>query len=150
MRKIVVVAAGLALSLASGTAFAQEPGDRPPPETLARLKEPMRALEQALAAKDDDAVYKAVEQYRHELGPYAGVPESPEKYFTPIDTSTPDVDTLISLWEELYRGQGARGIPGSGLGLALVRAIADRHGGQVSLRSREGQGTVFTLTLPIG
>ena len=54
------------------------------------------------------------------------------------------------VWEELYRGQGARGIPGSGLGLALVRAIADRHGGQVGLRSREGQGTVFTLTLPIG
>jgi two-component system OmpR family sensor kinase len=53
------------------------------------------------------------------------------------------------VWEELYRGQGARGIPGSGLGLALVRAIADRHGGQVGLRSREGQGTVFTFRLPV-
>ena len=54
------------------------------------------------------------------------------------------------VWEELYRGQGARGIPGSGLGLALVRAIVERHGGQVALRSREGQGTVFTLRLPVG
>jgi two-component system OmpR family sensor kinase len=54
------------------------------------------------------------------------------------------------VWEELYRGEGARGVPGSGLGLALVRAIADRHDGQVALRSREGQGTVFTLRLPIG
>ena len=54
------------------------------------------------------------------------------------------------VWEELYRGQGARGVPGSGLGLALVRAIAERHGGQVALRSREGQGTVFTLRLPAG
>jgi two-component system OmpR family sensor kinase len=54
------------------------------------------------------------------------------------------------VWEELYRGQGARGIPGSGLGLALVRAIVERHGGQVALRSRQGQGTVFTLRLPIG
>lgn len=54
------------------------------------------------------------------------------------------------VWEELYRGQGARGVPGSGLGLALVRAIADRHNGQVTLRSRAGQGTVFTMRLPVG
>jgi two-component system OmpR family sensor kinase len=59
-------------------------------------------------------------------------------------------DEVPLVWEELYRGKGARGIPGSGLGLALVRAIAERHGGQVGLRSREGQGTVFTLRLPAG
>jgi two-component system, OmpR family, sensor kinase len=53
------------------------------------------------------------------------------------------------VWEELYRGQGARGIPGSGLGLALVRAIIDRHDGQISLRSRAGQGTVVTVRLPL-
>jgi signal transduction histidine kinase len=35
------------------------------------------------------------------------------------------------------------------LGLALVQAITERHGGQVGLRSRSGQGTVFTLRLPI-
>jgi two-component system OmpR family sensor kinase len=54
------------------------------------------------------------------------------------------------VWEELYRGEAGRGIPGSGLGLALVRAIAERHNGQVSLRSRLGQGTVFSLRLPAG
>jgi two-component system OmpR family sensor kinase len=53
------------------------------------------------------------------------------------------------VWEELYRGKGARGVPGSGLGLALVQAIAERHGGAVGLRSRSGQGTVFTLRLPV-
>ena len=53
------------------------------------------------------------------------------------------------IWDELYRGPGARGIPGSGLGLALVRAITERHDGRVSLRSRPGQGTVFTMRLPI-
>ena len=67
------------------------------------------------------------------------------------DTGPGIPETEVPLvWEELYRGQGARGIPGSGLGLALVRAIAERHGGQVDLRSREGQGTVFTLRLPTG
>jgi two-component system OmpR family sensor kinase len=58
-------------------------------------------------------------------------------------------DELPEVWEELYRGQGARGIPGSGLGLALARAIVERHGGQVALRSRAGQGTVVTARLPV-
>jgi two-component system OmpR family sensor kinase len=53
------------------------------------------------------------------------------------------------VWEELYRGQGARGIPGSGLGLSLVQAIVLRHEGTVRLRSREGQGTVVSLRLPV-
>jgi two-component system OmpR family sensor kinase len=58
-------------------------------------------------------------------------------------------EELPHVWDELYRGQGARGVPGSGLGLALVQAIADRHGGHVNLRSRSGEGTVFTLRLPV-
>lgn len=57
-------------------------------------------------------------------------------------------DELPHVFEELYRGQGARGTEGSGLGLALVRAIVERHGGTVTVRSREGEGTVFTLHLP--
>lgn len=61
----------------------------------------------------------------------------------------PEVE-IPHVWEELYRGEGARGVVGSGLGLALVRAIVIRHGGQVTLRSRADQGTVFTLRLPIG
>jgi two-component system OmpR family sensor kinase len=56
---------------------------------------------------------------------------------------------VAHIWEELYRGQGARGIAGSGLGLALARAIVERHKGQVGLRSREGQGTVFMMRLPL-
>jgi two-component system OmpR family sensor kinase len=58
-------------------------------------------------------------------------------------------EELSRVWEELYRGQGARGVPGSGLGLALARAIVERHGGRVTLRSRAGQGTVFAVRLPV-
>ena len=58
-------------------------------------------------------------------------------------------EELPRVWDELYRGQGSRGIPGSGLGLALVQAIVERHGGQVKLRSRVGQGTVVTMRLPV-
>jgi two-component system OmpR family sensor kinase len=59
------------------------------------------------------------------------------------------VEEVPRVWDELYRGQGARGVPGSGLGLALVRAIIERHGGGVTLRSRVGQGTVMTVRLPV-
>jgi len=58
------------------------------------------------------------------------------------------MDEQPHVWEELFRGQAGRGVPGSGLGLSLVRAIVDRHGGRVSLRSRLDQGTVFTIHLP--
>lgn len=57
-------------------------------------------------------------------------------------------DEVTHVWEELYRGKLARGLPGSGLGLPIVKAIVERHGGQATLRSRLGQGTVVTIRLP--
>ena len=53
------------------------------------------------------------------------------------------------VWDDLYRGKAARGLPGSGLGLPLVKAIVERHRGQVMLSSRPGQGTLVVLRLPI-
>jgi len=60
-----------------------------------------------------------------------------------------EAEDLPHVWQELYRGKGARGIPGSGLGLALVRSIVERHEGEIRLRSRPGQGTVVVVRLPI-
>jgi len=59
-------------------------------------------------------------------------------------------EELSQVWDELYRGEGARGVPGSGLGLALVRAIVTRHDGTASIRSRPDQGTQITVRLPVG
>jgi two-component system OmpR family sensor kinase len=59
-------------------------------------------------------------------------------------------EEIPHVWEELYRGEGARGVAGSGLGLSLVRAIVMRHGGEAAVRSRPGQGTLVTLRLPTG
>ncbi len=60
-------------------------------------------------------------------------------------------DDLQSVFEELYRGTNARGVDGSGLGLALAQRIVDLHGGQIAVRSHQAEprGTVFTLRLPI-
>jgi len=58
-------------------------------------------------------------------------------------------DELPHVFEELYRGRNARGVPGSGLGLALVQRIVRLHGGEVQVRSRMGQGTVVVVRLPL-
>jgi two-component system OmpR family sensor kinase len=56
------------------------------------------------------------------------------------------------IFEDLYRGENAREMEGSGLGLALARRIVQLHGGEISLRSdpAQGRGTVFTIRLPAG
>lgn len=57
-------------------------------------------------------------------------------------------DDLAHVAEELYRGSNVRDVSGSGLGLAMVQRIAARHNGRLDLRSRPGQGTIASLTLP--
>ena len=59
-----------------------------------------------------------------------------------------DPADLPHIWEELYRGERGRAVPGSGLGLAMVRAIIERHEGAIQLNSRLNRGTVVTVRLP--
>lgn len=54
------------------------------------------------------------------------------------------------IFERYYRGSNTSGIGGSGVGLSLVRTIVDIHKGTISLDSREGEGSRFTLRLPAG
>ncbi|WP_084590373.1 sensor histidine kinase [Pseudoglutamicibacter albus] len=58
-------------------------------------------------------------------------------------------DELETVWEELGRSREVRGTEGSGLGLPMVRAIIERHGGSTSLESWHGQGSKVTLRLPV-
>lgn len=58
-------------------------------------------------------------------------------------------DEIEEVWHELARGRAARSVPGTGIGLALVRVVITRHGGQVAIRSRDGQGTVVSIRLPV-
>ncbi len=57
---------------------------------------------------------------------------------------------LPFIFDKFYRvqTQATQNIEGSGLGLAIVKAIVDQHGGQITAESVEGQGSLFTLTLP--
>lgn len=58
-------------------------------------------------------------------------------------------DELAHIFEELYRGENARGVPGSGLGLKLVERIINLHNGDIQVRSRPELGSVFTIKLPL-
>jgi len=53
------------------------------------------------------------------------------------------------VWETLARGSNTEDVPGFGLGLALVRAVVERHGGVVDLSSRLGEGTSVHVRLPL-
>ena len=57
-------------------------------------------------------------------------------------------DELPHIWERLYRGDKSRSTRGLGLGLSLVRAIVEAHGGRVHVTSTPGVGSRFELHLP--
>lgn len=55
------------------------------------------------------------------------------------------------IFERFARGRpGRRRSDGAGLGLAIVRSVAEAHGGRVHLDSRPGHGATFTIVLPAG
>ncbi|MFZ9628839.1 MAG: ATP-binding protein [Ilumatobacteraceae bacterium] len=58
---------------------------------------------------------------------------------------------LDRIFERFYRVDRARSrdTGGTGLGLAIVRHVANNHGGEVTVHSREGEGSVFTMRIPV-
>ena len=56
-----------------------------------------------------------------------------------------------AIFEKFIRGSGAdgRGTKGTGIGLAMVKHIVEAHGGEVRVKSQVGQGSTFTILLPV-
>jgi len=52
------------------------------------------------------------------------------------------------VFDRFYRADASRSSEGTGLGLALVKSIADLHGGSATVKSEVGRGTIVTLTFP--
>jgi PAS domain S-box-containing protein len=53
------------------------------------------------------------------------------------------------LFQAFHRGSNVRQIPGTGLGLLIVQRCVELHGGTIQFESIEGQGTTFTVKLPL-
>lgn len=58
-------------------------------------------------------------------------------------------EELPELFSQYRRFSSAQGIDGVGLGLSMVKAVVDRHGGRIECRSVVGEGTCFSLHLPL-
>jgi signal transduction histidine kinase len=58
-------------------------------------------------------------------------------------------DELPKLFEKFFRASTSTGIPGTGIGLHLVKHLAELHQGQVTVDSTEGKGATFSLSFPI-
>ena len=72
--------------------------------------------------------------------------------FTVSDTGIGiDSESLQHLFDPFFRSSDviSKHIEGSGLGLAIVKNIVDYKGGTISVTSRQGEGTTFTVTLPL-
>ena len=52
------------------------------------------------------------------------------------------------IWERLYRGDKSRSQRGLGLGLSVVKAVIEAHGGKATVNSKVGEGSEFTILLP--
>jgi signal transduction histidine kinase len=59
-------------------------------------------------------------------------------------------DELPRIWDRLFRGDASRSERGLGLGLSLVKAIVEAHGGTVTATSEQGHGSTFKVALPLG
>ena len=104
-------------------------------------------MAQVLANLLDNALKYTPDGGRVEISTWQ---EGPEAIVRVRDTGSGiHADELPHIWERLYRGDRSRTTRGLGLGLSLVRAIVEAHGGRVSVDSAPGTGSVFDVRLPV-
>ena len=58
-------------------------------------------------------------------------------------------EETAKIWTRLYRGDKSRSQRGLGLGLSLVKAVVEAHHGHAFVTSKAGEGSEFTVTLPV-
>jgi signal transduction histidine kinase len=101
----------------------------------------------ALDALLDNAVRHTAHGDAIELSVVRGEPGSPVRLTVADSGSGIPEDQLPLIFDRFRTGRGSHS-RGTGLGLALVRAVARAHGGDVTVHSVLGEGSEFALTLP--
>ncbi len=60
-----------------------------------------------------------------------------------------DEDDLPKMFNRFFRAKTSTGIAGTGIGLNLAKAVVELHGGSIAVESQKGQGSIFTVCIPI-
>ena len=58
-------------------------------------------------------------------------------------------EEIEGLFTPFYRASNAARIPGTGIGLSIVREFVELHNGSIRVQSEYGKGSVFTVVLPV-
>jgi two-component system sensor histidine kinase KdpD len=109
---------------------------------------------------DLDRIKEVLNQLLENAGKYspAGAPirvtaETKDSYVVvSVADRGPGIDDFEQalIFDKFYRGRDQRyRVQGTGMGLAIAKAIIEAHGGTISLTSQLGQGSVFSFTLPL-
>lgn len=109
------------------------------------IADPQR-LTQAVMQLADNATQHTADGDRIILGSVVAAGEA--RFWVSDDGPGIPPEDQERIFDRFSRGSLARRTEGSGLGLSIVRAIAEAHGGHVELRSRPGAGATFTIVVP--
>jgi len=109
---------------------------------------------------DVDRISEVVAQLLENAAKYSP-PDSPinirgevrdQKVMTSIADRGPGIDDFEQslIFEKFYRGRNQRlQVQGTGMGLAIAKAIVEAHGGEIGVTSQLGHGSVFYFTVPV-
>jgi two-component system sensor histidine kinase KdpD len=80
------------------------------------------------------------------------VEKTPSQVIVSVADRGPGIDELEQalIFDKFYRGKDNRySVQGTGMGLAIAKAVVEAHGGTIGVTSQLGQGSVFSFTLPL-
>ena len=66
-----------------------------------------------------------------------------------IDIKDTGIGVPKKIAESIFKPFFSTSMSGTGLGLYIVQSIIQQHGGSISLKSKRGQGTLFSIYLPV-
>jgi len=113
-----------------------------------------------LVRMDEERITEVITQLLENAAKYSS-PESPiqvtaevgnRMVMTSVSDRGPGIDDFEQslIFEKFYRGRDQRlQVQGTGMGLAIAKAIVEAHGGKIGLTSQRGAGSVFYFTLPV-
>ncbi len=130
----------------SGRALQSHPVDIDVPDHLPLARMDLRRIQEVISHLIDNAG-----KYAPAGTPiHISVEARDGKLRTSVADHGPGIDEFEQglIFDKFYRGRGQRLVHGTGMGLAIIKAIVEAHGGSVGVTSQLGHGSVFYFSVP--